>query len=238
MASTQELRTFAQRLSYTRAKSPAPSSGQRSVATSTNLIFAALAFTACEFPIVPPDDFGDSSSSDTGIGETSFGSETGSADADASTTTGDGDGDAGDGDGEPSGFWADVACLDTICVGRRSGAKTWVQVVHSSDLDVEPQSPIGGPCTPDQFPETRCIQAGPAPRCFGGDGEWFAPFTCSAEVGPLGWPMWMCGESLPIFVPPWDTAGCHDELATSCIAMAGSAGFEIWPDCYIQTLLP
>lgn len=156
---------------------------------------------------------------------------------------GDGDpgdtGDTGDGDGDCVSDldWADVECIDMVCVARPTCAGSWTRVVHSSDLDTELQAEPIGPCFPDGFSQTRCIQAGTEIKCFVGDGVWFAPFTCAGSVGSLGWPAWMCGASTPVTSQPWDAAGCHDELDTSCVAMIGAAAFEIWPDCYIQTLL-
>ena len=144
---------------------------------------------------------------------------------------------SGDGDCVSDLDWADVECIDMVCVARPTCAGSWTRVVHSSDLDTELQAEPIGPCFPDGFSQTRCIQAGTEIKCFVGDGVWFAPFTCAGSVGSLGWPAWMCGASTPVTSQPWDAAGCHDELDTSCVAMIGAAAFEIWPDCYIQTLL-
>jgi hypothetical protein len=204
---------------------------------STLILSIGLTMGCVDFPIDMDTETGDSASSETDTGNLETTTTVGDGDGDP----GDGDGDDssgdGDGDGDPGEFWAEVECINSICLGRRVGAQSWARVVHSSDLDIEIQTPLGGACFPDGFPAERCIQAGPEIRCFAGDGEWFAPFTCGTTPGVMDWPAWMCGQITPIVVPPWDAAGCHDEFASSCIATVGDAAFEIWPDCYVQMLI-
>ncbi len=215
--------------------------------TTTTALVTLIA--AC-VPSLPPGftESGDASTStDTGVDADSTGADSsdlpddgdGDGDDDGDGEPGDGD---GDGDGDPECIepysWAQIECIASLCIGRLTCASNWVRVVHDSDLDIELQTGLVGPCFPTGFSAMRCIQAGLAVRCFAGDGEWFTPFTCGTDPGVLGWPAWMCGEAMPITVAPWESAGCRDEVATSCVAKIGDAGFEIWPDCYIQSLLP
>lgn len=106
-----------------------------------------------------------------------------------------------------------------------------VRVVSADlvELDVQP------PCEPSLPPsfEVACDQV----RCYAVADGWAAPFECDASPGDVDWPAWMCdGEAPSIGLDAWDEAGCANSLSTSCLAISGSATFEVWPVCALEQI--
>lgn len=131
--------------------------------------------------------------------------------------------------------WNEVRCDGELCFGRLGD--TWTRVVAAESLDLEIPAAADPNCAlPDGVGELRCI--GPESRCFVGDGEWFAPFECSGPIGALEWPPSMCNGAAETIDHPWDDVGCTSKDSKSCEATIGVAVFEIWPDCYMDALLP
>ncbi len=138
----------------------------------------------------------------------------------------------GCGTSTPEPAWSEVTCdFEGLCFGQIAGFDSLVRVVSADlvELDVQP------PCEPSLPPsfEVACDQV----RCYAVADGWAAPFECDASPGDVDWPAWMCdGEAPSIGLDAWDEAGCANSLSTSCLAISGSATFEVWPACALDQI--